>query len=47
MLLVVFQLFLSPIIGFINGFLHGAGNLVGVHDDFAMDVAGSPADCLG
>ena len=35
-LTVVFHLFLSTIPGFIDGFLHGAGNRVGIHDDFTV-----------
>ena len=35
-LTVIFHLFLSTGLGFIDGFLHGAGDRVGIHDDLTI-----------
>ena len=43
---VVGDLFFAAAFGFVDGVLHGVGGFVGVHDDFAGDVAGGAADGL-
>ena len=44
--LVVFHLFAAPAVGLVDGFLHGAGDRVGVHDDEAVEVAGGASGGL-
>ena len=43
---VVGLLHAPPAVGLRDGPLHGVGDLVGVHDHLAVDVAGRPADGL-
>ena len=43
---VVGDLFFAAAFGFVDGVLHGVGDFVGVHDDFAGDIAGGTADGL-
>ena len=45
-LLVVAQLFHAAALRFVNGLLHGARYLVGIHNDEAVHVAGGAASRL-
>ena len=47
MRLVVGHLFVAAVIGAVNGFLHGAGNAIGIHDRLPVDVPRGPPHGLG
>jgi len=45
-LFVVFLLQFAASVGLVDGALHGAGDIVSVHDDFAVEMASGAADDL-
>ena len=46
MLRIISLLYRPPPVGFIDRPLHGIGDMVGIHDDLAVDIARRPANRL-